>query len=341
MENLLNMIESSYGIRVDSIEKIKNVYKLETSEGLKGFKVSKYDIRQYQFIINSIKHVLSNDFESVLPIQPSSDGRDFIEVSPSRYGFLCPWVQSREADYDNPVELRMCIDTLAQFHLASRGFPQDIIDTRYLYGRWHKRFRKRADEMLYFKALIAAKENKTEFDSIYLNYFSAHYRQALSCIKHLDESPYLDVMKRHKKESYLCHHDTANHNFLITPRCKVYMIDFDYCIQDTNLHDLCSVIIRNMKYGNWNKEVFNNITDMYSRTIPVTDEEKNVMACFMEFPQDFWQIGLQYYSEKQPWTEDLFLRKLKRTVNDSRERMAFIRSLFDETSSKIISGVGK
>jgi hypothetical protein len=44
----------------------------------------------------------------------------------------------------------------------------------------------------------------------------------------------------------------------------------------------------------------------------------------MEFPQDFWQVGFQYYVEKQPWSEEFFVKKLRRITEDSKDRMDYI-----------------
>lgn len=324
MEELKNRLEKEYGIEIANMEKIKNSYRLSTPEGFMCFKESRYDRDQFQFIISSIEHVMSKGFQSVLPFYKTLDGKNFIKTDKG-YGFMCPWINSREADFKNPVELRLCLKTLAQFHLYSRGAEGKVPGCRSLQGKWIQRFKKRCDQLLYFKALISLKEKKSQFDVMYLRSFDIHYRQALKAIRDLEGSSYLNIMENQKSLMELCHHDTANHNFLITPDCNMYMIDFDYCIQDSHLHDLASIIIRNMKYGNWSLDVLEFILEGYTAWIPVSEEELYVIFCFMEFPQDFWQIGLQYYVEKQPWEEDFFERKLNRIMGDSRDRMDFLR----------------
>ncbi|WDC85020.1 hypothetical protein PL321_05665 [Caloramator sp. mosi_1] len=96
---------------------------------------------------------------------------------------------------------------------------------------------------------------------------------------------------------------------------------------DTHLHDLSSLLIRNLRYGNWDIKLFNFILNEYGRYVPVTLEEVNLIFCFMEFPQDFWQVGLQYYVEKQPWTEENFLKRLNRVVLDCENRFKFLDEL--------------
>ena len=330
MNELKNLIENNYGYTVQSVEKIKNAYKINTDRGIKCFKASKYDINQFEFIIGAITHLMDNKFDGVIDIQPTINNKNYVEFD-KRYGFLCDWIDSREANFGNPIELRMCINTLSKLHIASKGFkPKINIGIRNLYGKWIKRFKKRCDELLYFKALITKKDHYSEFDNIYLECFDIHYNQGLKTIKDLERSNYLDIMDIHKSEAGLCHHDTANHNFLITSDLKMYVIDFDYCIFDTHMHDLASIIIRNLKYGNWNVEVMNYIIDIYSKNIPVSDEELFIIFCFMEFPQDFWQVGLQYYVENQAWGDEFFIKKLNRITIDSKERWGFLTTVQKE-----------
>ena len=79
--------------------------------------------------------------------------------------------------------------------------------------------------------------------------------------------------------SGFCHHDTANHNFLITSELKIYLIDFDYCIFDTYLHDLGSIIIRNLKYGNWKLEKMEYILNIYNENIQL--QKKSYILYFV------------------------------------------------------------
>jgi CotS family spore coat protein len=280
LEELKGIIEENYGLEVGSIEKNKNVYKIETSSGCKCLKISKYDIGQFKFIIAVIKHLLTRDFKAVLPFNSTKSGEVYLRFE-TGYGFLCDWVDSREANYKNPVELKMCIDTLSNLHLASRGFvPPEETKGRNYYGRWIQRFKKRCDELLYFKALVKSRDIQTEFDNIFLKYFDVHYRQGLKAVRDLENSKYGLIMEKHKKMSGFCHHDTANHNFLITPELDMYMIDFDYCIADTFLHDLSSIVIRCLKYGHWNFDTLNFIIDTYSQNITIDDEDMYLVFCY-------------------------------------------------------------
>lgn len=327
MEKFVSLIENSYGLQIYNLEKIKNAYKLETSSGLKCMKRSNYDLEQYKFIMNAMQHLINNEYEHILHIENTIKGESYIKMD-NAYGFLCDWIESEEVNFDKHTELKLCIESLGKLHIYSRGFDFKCKNQiRNLYGKWIKRMKKRCDEMLYFKMIIENKKCKREFDNIYLDYFDEYYYEALKAVKELMESDYQELMITHKSLSGFCHHDTANHNFIITPQKNIYLIDFDYCIYDSHLHDLGSIIIRNLRHGKWSVKRMGFIIKQYNEIINLNEKELEVLRCFIEFPQDFWQIGLQYYIEKLKWEEEIFLKRLRRIVEDFAYRRVFLKEL--------------
>jgi CotS family spore coat protein len=131
-------------------------------------------------------------------------------------------------------------------------------------------------------------------------------------------------MKLEVENRGVCHHDFAHHNVLIEKDGSVNLIDFDYTILDTHLHDLSSLLIRRMKNGKWDVENALFILNSYNSIYKVENDDIEIMCAFMEFPQDFWQVGIQYYWEVQPWGEEFFLKKLERILEDNIEKQDFI-----------------
>nr|DAD54205.1 TPA_exp: spore coat protein, CotS family [Clostridium autoethanogenum DSM 10061] len=190
--------------------------------------------------------------------------------------------------------------------------------------KWIDTFKTRESEILDFKKRILKKDHKEEFDILYLNSMEKEISIAEKSIKDLKKTRYLDEMKQEILNNGFCHHDYANHNILIDTEGEINIIDFDYCILDTHLHDLASLLIRRMKNGKWNMNNASFIVDAYSTINVVKTEHIPIMSAFMEFPQGYWQLGIQYYWEKQPWGEEAFIKKLKRILGDTRERLEFI-----------------
>ncbi|WDC85021.1 hypothetical protein PL321_05670 [Caloramator sp. mosi_1] len=191
-----NEVEKAYGFNILSYEKIKNIYKLITDKGVYCLKTSKYDLKQYNFIISVMMYLINKGYEHILSIYKTKEGELFISLNEG-YAYLTDFIEAKEADFKDYTELKMCIEAIANLHILSRGFRYDI-RLRDYYGKWVEKFKKRSSELLYFRAMCEAKENKSEFDTIFLKYFDIHYKQSLKCLKDFEKSRYSKIIESHK-----------------------------------------------------------------------------------------------------------------------------------------------
>lgn len=324
IEELKQTIENGYGLKIISIEKIKNVYRIKTKEEDYCLKMIKYNFSHFWFILSSIKHLQNNGFDKVPEILKRIDGTEYIRID-NYNAYLTKWVIARECNYDNPLDVAKASIKLAQLHNKSQGFcVTDKMQPRVYWYKWIDNFKTRKEEILDFKKKIEVKEKHSEFDYLYLANMEQELKKADNSIENLLKSCYLEKVKEDIAKKGFCHHDYAHHNILIEDTGNVNIIDFDYCILDINLHDLSSLLLRRMKNGKWDIENATYIIDNYSSVKEVYEKDITIMSAFMEFPQDYWQVGIQYYWEKQPWGEDFFVKKLKKIYEDNEEKQDFI-----------------
>lgn len=317
-------VQDAYGLKVNFIEKIKNVYKIYTLDNQFCLKTIRYNIKQFLFIISAIKHLQNNGFKNIPEMIKTQEGMEYINIG-GTYAYLTKWLTCRECSYDNPVDILIASSKLAELHKKSRGFKvNETMQPRVGWLKWIETFNTRKDEILDFKKRIYIKKNRTEFDNTYLSMMKQELARAETSIQNLIKSPYLDVMNKEIINRGFCHHDYANHNVLIDSDGEVNIIDFDYCMLDTHLHDLASLLIRRMKNGKWSISNALFIIQAYSVINELKKEEIPIMAAFMEFPQDYWQVGIQYYWEEQPWGEEFFIKKLKKIGKDRKEKQDFV-----------------
>lgn len=321
----LSLIEDSYGFKIKNIEKIRNICRIETDCGVKCFKKAHMSPSYFLFIYSAVNHLKNAGFEGVVPYSTALDGSICIPEDKYVY-YVVDWVESRECRFKKEDELKLAIKAAADFHKSSIGYkPPKGAKPRIYYNKWVEKFEKKCVELLEFSKAIEDKEYIDEFDEIYSKHLAHYWNQAKESISMIKESPYEEISRLSEGKGEFCHHDLANHNFLISGEDMVYLIDFDYCIMDTRLHDLSSLIIRNMRYGAWDIDKACFILNEYDRHYSINTKELQVMKAFMTFPQDFWQVGLQYYTEKQPWTMEHFLMRLNRIVDDREIRDEFLK----------------
>lgn len=317
-------VEGAYNIHIEFIEKIKSIYKIHTDCKEYCLKIINYDYGHFLFIISAIRHLQNKKFRSIPKIIKTKDEKDYIKID-NFYAYLCEWIVSRQCNYDNSLDILIATSKLGELHKKSCNFQvTKDMNPRVGWFRWIDTFKHREKEMANFKKIIMEKDYKQEFDILYLDYIDREIKVAEKSINNLKKTNYMGTMKKEVENMSFCHHDYANHNILIDMKGEVNIIDFDYCILDTHLHDLSSLLLRRMKNGKWNINNAFFIINSYSSINSVKQEDIPIMAAFMEFPQDFWQLGIQYYIERQPWGEDFFMKKLKKIIKDRKEKLDFI-----------------
>ncbi|MCB2306404.1 CotS family spore coat protein [Clostridium estertheticum] len=324
IEEVKEIVKDNYSLNIDNIEKIKNVYRIETRDNKYCLKIVNYELGHFLFIIGAIKHLQNNGFQSIPEIIETNDQNEYITLQ-NKYAYLTLWVDARECDYDNLEEIKLCTSKLAELHKKSLNFKvTPDMKPRIAWLKWIETFKTRRNEILDFKRRISEKKSFTEFDSNYLKIMQGELERCNKAVNNLCRSEYVSKMKEEIKHRGFCHHDYAHHNVLLEKSGGVSVIDFDYCILDTHLHDLSSLLIRRMKNGKWNLENALFIMYEYDETFQIHKSDIEVMAAFMEFPQEYWQIGIQYYWEKKDWGEEFFLKKLEKMNEDKEEKQILI-----------------
>lgn len=328
-EKILEMLNENYDLQFVSIEKIKNVYKINSNtKKIYCLKVINYNFPHFKFILSAILHLQKNGFKTIPEVIKTKEKCYYIKFF-EKYAFLSNWVTSRQSNYDNPVDLSRVSEKLGELHSCSERFIVTMeMDPRIGWFSWINVFNTRKSEILDFKNRINQKAKKSNFDKLYLEHLEKEIEKADKSIKGLEKSNYKEIMKREIMKSGFCHHDYAHHNVLIDKSNNINIIDFDYCILDTHLHDLASLMIRAMKKGKWKNEKGNNIIKSYSKSNSLMQEEIVVINEFIRFPQEYWQLGIQKYWEQQPWSEESFFERLNNYVEDSEEKTKYIENFF-------------
>lgn len=121
MDRIKSLVEKEYGIKVDSIEKMKNVYKIQSSDEIFSLKKIKYEFPHFLFIISAMKHLENNEFDRILPFIETISGKAYV-VLDDGFAYLNKWINARVSNYENPIEVAEAAVKLSELHLCSRGF---------------------------------------------------------------------------------------------------------------------------------------------------------------------------------------------------------------------------
>lgn len=310
----------------ESISASTRVLRVATPDGPKVLKKSRIREDEILFVHAAQEHLAASGFRDAPRFRPTRDGTPFARQGLELWT-LSDWVEAEHSPLRRRNRLDPAIAKVAELHLKGTGFvaPPTPPD-RVRWGTWPEAFRARLDQLGVFRRLAREARTRTAFDRLYMGLLEYHWEQAATAITLLLRTRYRLLMAIESRRASICHHDLTHNNILFRPDGSAFLLDMDYCLADSRLHDVGSMILRHCKGYGWDLDAAEIHVKLYSRHArePLNPDELAVLAAFLQWPQDFWQVGLQYYVEKQPWPLSRFLSSLERKTANRREREAFL-----------------
>ena len=308
-------ILNQWGLKALEWEKVKDVYQVQTDDGLKNLKLSPLNPKRLRFVHQVINHLSTNGFTKLCPLIPTQNGANYYHDQHYAYT-LFDWIPGRQCNIKDQSELVGATKLLAEFHLRSAGFkvPPDS-HPRLQLGKCPVHFARHHQELLEFKSLARSRPNDA-IAQLYLEHVEFFLPFASQAILSLKASRYWDLVARARVEHPFCHGDPAARNFILTPGAEIWMIDFDSCRIDLPLMDLIKFCRRVMKKYNWRLEIAKALFGAYHSVNPLSSDELEVIKAVLCFPQKFWRLAVRHFHQHQRYTPERTLEKLRKYLDD-------------------------
>ncbi len=311
----LESILVNWGLKPIQTEKIKDVYKVNTHQGVKNLKVSPLKPRRLLFVHQAIHHLINSGFTGMNPIIPTLGGETYI--SDGQYAYtLFDWIEGRQCNFTNLYELAEATRVLAKLHRHTLGFvPPPHSNMRNQMGKCFEHFKERFYNLQEYQQTALRMPND-RFAQVYLENCDYFISLAAQAIAKLKQSNYNELVIRAGIEQPFCYGDPAARNFILTPEGKVLLIDFDSCRLDMPIMDLVKFIRRVMKKHRWSYQIARLIMDAYQEVNPISRDELGVIKAVFYFPQKFWRISTRYFHRHGDFYPDSLFRKLQKCLQN-------------------------
>jgi spore coat protein, CotS family len=308
-----------FNLTVNDVVPIRGVYMASTDKGDKILKKVEYTKEELKFIYNVLNYIRGK-FPRVVDFVKDNSGEIYTIWDGNMYCIM-DVVQGKECNFSNPIDLSTASKGLGELHCASEGFKTNLY-TKYNNGKLIDTFKRRIQEMEFFKNIASIHENKAEFDEIFLKNVDYYIEEIKRSVDMLQKSYYYKLCSEEDK-IVVCHHDLAYHNILINHE-EAYFVDFDYAIIDLKVHDLCNFINKVEKNFAFDIEKVNIIIENYCTKNTLNKRELEVLHAMLTFPEDFYSISKDYYTKRKDWDEVVFLDRLKRKAGYKEDREEFL-----------------
>ncbi len=323
-------IERQFQIKIDIIKANKGVYYLKTNKGERCLKKINYGPQKLLFVYGAKEHLIKNGFNNVDRYYLNAEGEPYALVNEDLYT-LSEWLDGRECDFRNIEEVKLSAETLAKLHEASKGYdPPENSKLKTDLGRWPSLMEKRIKSLDKMRDMIRKKNNKSNFDLLYLKSMEFYKEIGKKALNELNESNYYELCSIADMNKSFCHHDYTYHNIIFSKDNNVNIIDFDYCKREIRAYDISNFMIKVLKRCDWNLEYAKAIISSYNKVSEIREDEYKVLYAFLLFPQRYWRLANRYYYNEVNWGQNTFANKLESIINEKENYLKFLDEFKEE-----------
>lgn len=312
---------NKWDINVTDLYPFRKIYIIKDKNKKYILKKINYCKEKMDFLADSLEYI-KKSFKNVIFIKPCKDGRLTAEYK-NKYYILMELIEGRECSLENPLDIKVSSEALADFHKAGRGIQNEISQ----YHQYDKNIDilcEKKDEMISIKNIISNYRYKDDFDKYTEKNIDNLIDQIESCInrlKGLDK----EMMDNGEETIAFCHNDLAYHNILIKGDVP-YFVDFEYSDINYKVRDVYQFIMKSIKGMEYDTDICKNIISSYENHFKLLDVEKEYIVSMMSYPNDIIELITNYYYKRKDWSSEIFYELLKSKVIQEENRKEFLRT---------------
>jgi CotS family spore coat protein len=324
MQGMDREVSEVFGLEVRNMVPYKDTFLIVTPQGRKVIRKMPFSPERLNFVHGAKEHLADKGFTGVDRYLCTLSGEPYFNFDNGCYT-LVDFIDGRECNFDNDLDVKRAAVALAEMHKASRGYlapagckVQDDL------GKLPGYFSKRLDDIRKMKK--QGKRGKGRFDQLFLEYVDYFFDMGENAAQELNSSGYARLVEITREEGIFCHHDYTHHNIIMEDE-KVSLVNFDYCCFELKIYDIANFIRRKMRKCEWDISKTELIIDSYNSVEPLSADEMAVMKIILKFPQKFWRVVNRYYNSRRSWSERSFVARLQEVIEEIGPHREFIKSL--------------
>lgn len=324
MKDRISTLVEEFGYRLKKSISHKNYNIIFSDKGLFLLKKIDYKVPEILFIHGVKEHLASNGFDN-LDKYIMVNGMPYVKYDKDYY-VMTKIIRGRKSNPHNLTEILKASETLARLHNAARNYNSaGEIEVRSNIGKLQEDYLERCQDFIYIKNLVKMKTTKDKMDSLFLKGIDTFYDMALEAVKLLQKNGYFEFCEEKSLEKYICHNDYKNSNIIIDRYGEFNIINFDHCKFELRCFDIANFIMDTVNKLGWNFESALEILEAYDNVIGIEEKEYKLMAAFLQFPQDIWEINAKHYYENYNYFRHRCHIELRRKIEKLPQRMKFFK----------------
>ncbi len=311
--DLLKEVLSHYDFTVKKIIPIRSAYYVETDQKLFCLKEFKHNPDKAERTYKITKFLIDQNFTNVPDYYLTREGERVIYCS-NRFYYLTEWIDGREANFKNIVEFQDTIQILAEYNNRLKNIDLHFERIKDKELNLLIDYKKKIKMLKDYKKLYNRNRGQNKVNDIYVQNIDKSLLLARRCLKILKDSHYLKLHKISLLNKQCIHDSIYYQNILIDINQKYYIIDLDSTRYGMRIYDLGKLLRRTISAAKHHFEMgeIRKTIQIYHEASPISKDELSILYSIIAFPHKFWKLGKKRFINHKPWSEEKFLRKVRR-----------------------------
>lgn len=305
------ILYQGYGLKLFHTTRSRTGFICKTDKGYKELKKKNTEENLLIFENEAKEHLTKNGFHNLSHFNKTLENRPFYSFEGNHY-VVEDYIPTQSADLSSHQTILDAASTLAQMHLASRGFSSEIKNSNI--GRLPTLYEKRNLELVRIKKWIGSQSRLSQVDLIVLknyNYFKEKAEQSLSMLL---SSKYNELMEQAKQEKSLCHNAYKGDNIRMLDSGSLFVSGFQKCAYDYCMIDLAEFLRRSMKNEECQTSTLADILEAYHNIRPISTDDRELIFAMLTYPYKFLKLCNEYYNKRRVYISNAIIQKLEHCV---------------------------
>lgn len=253
-------------------------------------------------------------------IIPARSGELFVKDNDGTPYILKTYMEGRECNIYDRTECLEAVRVLAKLHRSLEPGKASV------YGFSPEReYEKHNRELKKVRQYLRKKGQKVWFEISLqqsLDYFLEQAEQVTS-----EWSAYSHLTASQPESRLYCHGDYQYHN-IIRRGNGWCVINFEKCIQDNPVRDICLFLRKLLEKNDWSVELGKELLDAYNEILPMSAYSRIDLYYRLAYPEKFWKIVNFYFNSGKAWIPMRNMEKLKKLLDQEEAKQQFLDEVF-------------
>ena len=238
------------------------------------------------------------------------------------------FAEGNECSTASQVDLCNAMKALAQFHLRMRKFRcgQSVQKEDFIGIPLYEEYGRHLRELHRVSAYLRRKKKKNHLERRMEETIQSVIKQGKEALEALEGTSYRQIYDQCVAEGRICHGRYHYHHVRFSEKGTV-LTGLEHCCVQVQIVDIYQFLRKAMEKCGWSVSVGEQLLEAYETILPLSAEERQILACMLQFPEKYYKQVNYYYNTRKTWISAKSLEKLEKAVCQQIQRATFAETI--------------